>query len=245
MRFLPSLCALLALAACSGSPSPPSAGNPAGEPANVQGGILDEEAKRIADGRAPYEALPDLRTDPASGVRYGVIDGLLRSDDTLETARARLGAPNVVPDTLAGAEGEMVQGWTLYPGHPTRELAVYLDDSGTTPRSIVAGEDVSEWRRADGVMIGMSSQELAALNGRPFDFMGFDWDFGGVVVDWNGGALGGEAHGPHPVRLCAPETPEGMTPPDLPFGDSEFSSDDPRLAATPAWVCEFGINLSS
>lgn len=203
----------------------------------------DEEAERVADGRAPYEALPDMQVDPASGVRYAVLDTLLRSDDTLDTARARLGAPNIVPDTLPGAEGEAMAGWTMYPGHPTRELSVYLDEAGLHPASIVADEDVSEWRRADGVAIGMNSNELAELNGRPFDFLGFDWDYGGLVTDWNGGALARQGDPTGSVRLCPPEPIEGMPPPDLPMGDAEFTSDDPRMQDAPGWVCELGVNL--
>lgn len=202
----------------------------------------DAEAERRADGRAPYEALPNARVDPATAVRYSVVDGLLRGGDTLASARERLGAPNVAAGMLPGPEGTTLPGWTLYPGHPTRELAVHLDESGRHPASIVAGEDVSEWRRADGVHIGMSSDELAQLNGRPFDFLGFDWDMGGYVADWNGGALGRDG-GSGPVRLCPAERGEDEAPVELPAGDQEFSSSDPRMKDAQASVCEFAVQL--
>jgi hypothetical protein len=242
---------VLSLAACDGSrdatpPTARDAARPAAAAASdggTEAGVHDAASEREADGRAPYEALPQSRVD-ADGVRYSVLDGLLRGDDTLASARERLGNPNVRPDTLPGAEGEMVPGWTLYRGHPTRELSVYLDEAGVHPVSIVAREDVSEWRRADGVAIGMRIDELARLNGRAFDFYGFDWDMGGYVSDWNGGRLEPRGESAGAVRLCPLERSETDPPVDIPLGDSEFASDDPRARAAQAWVCELSVNLA-
>jgi len=54
----------------------------------------------------------------------------------------------------------------------------------------------SHWTEAGtGVRVGTSLGELNRLNGRAFEFSGFDWDFdwdyGGYVSDWKGGKLEG------------------------------------------------------
>ena len=89
----------------------------------------------------------------------------------------------------------------------------------------------------------MTSGELAALNGGPFGFMGFDWDYGGAVTDWRDGRLAPDGASAGPVTLCPGTAADGEPLEDYPLGDQEFSSDDPRLAAHPAVVCEFGVNI--
>jgi hypothetical protein len=97
----------------------------------------------------------------------------------------------------------------------------------------------SIWARADGVRLGLTSTELQAKNGRPFKFLGFEWDYGGAISDWRGGTLAPDGVSRGPVVLCPPDP----YPDDYPAGDSEFPSDDPRMLARPAAVCEFGVNL--
>lgn len=189
---------------------------------------------------------PDTPADDAQGAPDDAppaLDDLVRADDTLQTLRERLGADAVVAGELPGAEGETAEGWTLFPDDPSRRLSVYLDHTGTSPLLLVAGEDATAWTRADGVRIGMSSQALAQLNGGPYGFMGFGWDYGGVVTDWRGGRLAPDGASAGPVRLCPPPGPDGTEPADYPLGDGEFGSDDARLLVNPAVVCEFGLNI--
>ena len=108
---------------------------------------------------------------------------------------------------------------------------------------LLAGQEAVAWTRADGVRIGMSSQELAQLNGGAYGFMGFDWDYGGVVTDWRGGRLAPDGASAGPVTLCPRDAGVGQEPTEYPVGDSEFRSDDARLLVNPAWVCEFGVNI--
>ncbi|WP_462116346.1 hypothetical protein, partial [Lysobacter xanthus] len=112
------------------------------------------------------------------------------------------------------------------------------DEAGRHPGMLIA-RDGATWTRADGVRAGLDTRALQALNGRPFAFSGFDWDYGGYVTDWKGGHL---AHGGRfvgPVRLCAP----GSTPPGYPEGDGEFMSDAEAVRAAPPVVCEVGLAL--
>lgn len=190
------------------------------------------------------ESPPAAPTPPiADGGGQPRMDDLVHADDSLEAVRARLGATNVVPERLPSAEGDTMAGWILFPADPSRRLWVYLDESGTHPMMLLAGKGATAWTRSDGVRIGMSSQELAQLNGGPFGFMGFDWDYGGVVTDWRGGRLAPAGASAGPVRLCRPEPAKGTRMDDYPVGDSEFSSDDSRMLTNPARVCEFGVNI--
>lgn len=219
LRLLPLLL-VLATGACSRDPVPPA-----------DEGAVNDAASAPADAVEP----PAIEA-PAR------IEDLVRADDTLASAQARLGADAVVAETLPGAESETVSGWTLFPTEPLRRLSVYLDEGGEHPMMVLAGQEATAWTRADGVRIGMSSQALAQLNGGAYGFMGFDWDYGGVVTDWRGGRLAPEGSSAGPVTLCPPEMAEGEDA-DYPVGDQEFSSDDARLLVKPAHVCEFGVNI--
>lgn len=184
-------------------------------------------------------ATPSAAEAPPSAIEaVPALESLLRPDDTLVTARARLGAAQVVEEELPGAEGETSSGWRLYPDDAERSIEVWLNEAGR-PQALFVRGTKSIWTRADGVRLGMTSTDLQAKNGRPFKFFGFEWDYGGAISDWRGGALAPDGVSRGPVVLCPPDPyPDGY-----PAGDSEFPSDDPRVVARPAAVCEFGVNL--
>jgi hypothetical protein len=174
---------------------------------------------------------------------YALLDeSVIAATDTLATLRARHGDANVVEGRVPGAEGEEFDGWILFPDDPARTAFVYLDDVGD-PASVRVIDDTgtSRWRRADGIHAGTTLQDLVALNGRPVRFMGFDWDYGGGVIGWNGGAL--ERDPPlGGVTLCA----ACITPADdcYPLGDGEFDSATARLDNARIAVCDFDVNLA-
>ncbi|HEY4581338.1 MAG TPA: hypothetical protein VIG88_00490, partial [Lysobacter sp.] len=162
------------------------------------------------------------------------LDAVAKVDDTFETLRARYGESAIRRARLPAGEGGEYEGWILFPADPSRRIDVALDEAGVHPATL--GVDApSAWRRADGVRIGMYLRELQALNGRPFEFAGFGWDYGGTVTDWKGGALGRGGPVPARVRLCAPdEVPSGY-----PTGDGAFMSDLPAVQSHPPVVCRF------
>lgn len=53
--------------------------------------------------------------------------------------------------------------------------------------------DSSIWSLSNGIKIRMPIKELAKLNGRPFSFVGFDWDYGGGV-NLKGGKLNSDCY---------------------------------------------------
>ena len=228
-RFhVPALVALaLATAACSREQAPPVA------PA----------ASSEASARTPRTPRSDFRT--ADARRGGAalpahLDAVATAADTFDSLRARYGDGAIMRATIPAPEGEQYEGWLLFPADPARRVEVALDESGTHP-ALLDVETPSAWKRSDGVRIGMDTRELQALNGRPFAFAGFDWDYGGVVMDWKGGALdpasARSVRGP--VQLCPPDA----APDDYPAGDSEFLSDLPVMQSHPAVVCGFGVAL--
>jgi hypothetical protein len=127
----------------------------------------------------------------------------------------------------------------LYPDDAKRRIDVFLDEGGTHPASLRIAAESSPWQRADGIRIGLTSKELQAMNGKPFEFLGFDWDYGGAITDWREGKLAAANGGGGPVQLCPPES----VPDHYPSGDSPFGSDDPGMRKSPATVCEFSVNI--
>jgi hypothetical protein len=188
---------------------------------------------------APAAASPAPAAAPAAEADSRDIHALLRPDDTLASLQARLGAANAVAREIAGAEGETFPGWVLYPDDPTRSVEVFLDEAGAHPAMLRIDSPQSIWRRADGIRIGLTSRELQTMNGRPFEFSGFDWDYGGAVTDWRGGRLDPKGAPRGGLTLCPPESPAE----DYPSGDALFSSDDPQMLAQPAQVCEFMVPI--
>ena len=197
-----------------------------------------QQAPASAAAPSPAPATTPVAEPPPESAAP-TLESLLKRKDTLASAQARLGAENVVAQTLTGAEGETASGWVLFPSDPTRKIEVWLDDGGEHPDTLVVGQGATGWTRADGVRVGMSSAELEELNGLAYAFYGFEWDYGGTVTDWRAGSLyvGGAAQGS--VTLCPPAD----APNNYPSGDTEFMSDDARLKANPAVVCEFTVVL--
>ena len=166
---------------------------------------------------------------------------VIASTDTLDTLRARHGEANVVATKVPGAEGEEFDGWLLYPDDASRRIHVYLDDAGK-PSTARLLDTESTWQREDGIRMGMTLAELVEKNGAPIGFLGFDWDYGGGITNWNGGRL--QRDPPlGPVQLCPPET-DATAEPGYPAGDAEFDSGNAWVVAHPPTVCEFSVNLT-
>ncbi|MFZ5638904.1 MAG: hypothetical protein ACOY82_20220 [Pseudomonadota bacterium] len=226
-RTLPVLALAAALAACSG-PTADDAPQATPEPSTAS------ETQAVPAAPAAEVVAPaSVRTEVPA------IETLLAPNDTLATAKARLGDANVREQELAGAEGETIAGWVLYPDDPTRTAEVFLDDANTHPALLRIGASESLWRRADGIRMGLTSVELQTMNGGPFAFYGFDWDYGGTITDFRGGRLDRKGALRGGLTLCPPQTAGE----DYPSGEGTFSSDDPRMIAKPAVVCEFTVPI--
>ena len=99
------------------------------------------------------------------------------------------GNDNVVYADIDGAEGEKIKASVLYPNDPKARLEIIWSDEKARRGPMVRAKDQSAWVTANGLRIGTALAEVEKLNGKPFKLSGFDWDYGGRVLDWQGGTL--------------------------------------------------------
>jgi hypothetical protein len=100
------------------------------------------------------------------------------------------GAANVVFQDIGGPEGETRLGSIVFPEEPQRRFAVvWKDDAGRRNPKEIYFREGSAWRTSNGLRIGGGLAEVQQLNGKPFSMRGFEWDYGGYVRSWQGGAL--------------------------------------------------------
>lgn len=99
------------------------------------------------------------------------------------------GEENVVRSKIHIGEGSFLNGTTIYKG-TRNEIELVWSGSYEPPieRVIINGEG-ARWQSNTGVKIGTSLKKLNEINGKPFVFYGFGWDYGGSVLSWEGGAL--------------------------------------------------------
>ncbi|MFG1346639.1 hypothetical protein V5F59_17240 [Xanthobacter autotrophicus DSM 431] len=102
----------------------------------------------------------------------------------------RFGTGNVVFRTVNAAEGERAKASIVFPGDPARRVEIiWLDEKRRRRPAQVSVSDPGAWRTPEGTGVGDSLKAVEAANGRPFVLYGFGWDYGGTVVDWEGGRL--------------------------------------------------------
>lgn len=198
---------------------------------------------------APVEAqpAPPAPAVPAADLYVLAVGGNgFRADLGLAGLRQRYGADAVVLQELPLGEGETQSGAVIHPNDPTRRAYVYFVDGKIDgPISAIYVRDPdSIWTGPLGLKPGITSEELARINGRPFRFLGFDWDYGGYVSDWTEGLLSKAFLEPGrlAVRLAAPTLADGVNLPDgYPQGEGEFASDLPVVREQPPKVVEMGL----
>jgi|GEM_PF-1011486 len=164
------------------------------------------------------------------------------ADATLASLQQRFGAANVVNQKLPGPEGEEYDGTVLYPNDPTRRLEIAWRDpeqhEGVASATVSGTEGVhSQWTGPHGMKLGEAMTEVQSANGRAFAASGFDWDYGGMVTDWRGGALG-------PADNCSVQV--GFQPgaeTRQAEGEASFASDSPAMASRKPYVSFFGVSF--
>jgi hypothetical protein len=182
---------------------------------------------------------------PATVPATWILPGGFAPDTTLQNLQRRFGAGNAKAQEIPGAEGESFRGVLLFADDPTRRATVYFQD----PQNLLGlalvsiDEDHSEWKLASGVGIGTSLAELRRINGAPFTFSGFDWDYGGTIIDWHGGKLAPASDEEvfARVQLRMPQGDVGDKA--YPQGDLRFSSDDPRWKDLHITVGGIGVSF--
>lgn len=174
MIFVSGICAF-GYVACSGNAS----------------GMSDEDALRYADSMRAADSVEALT----------YVENVLNLNSEEELIR-KYGAGSISYDTIWGAEGYFTMGTYLRTDEQTHIEIMWLDSaakSGMISATLVSDMDYfteklepGAWKSSTGAYIGMSVDELQKLNGRPFKFSGFGWDYGGGVMSWEGGTLEGK-----------------------------------------------------
>ncbi len=229
-----ALAGVMSLFACNRTPPPADAPPPAAA------AVPSVSRQPVA----PVLQLPDANTAPASFV----LPGRFAANTTVADLEQWFGKANVRIDELPGAEGDTVRGVLLHPDDATRRAHLYFQDEDTLRglHMVRIVDATSTWTIDPGIRIGMSLADLRRINGKPIGFFGFDWDYGGHVAEWNGGTLAprdGEMTR-RTIRLDLPQEARGDTPDrNLPTGDGEFKSDDPRFAELKMVVGEMGVSF--
>ncbi|MCA6364501.1 MAG: hypothetical protein IM638_15795 [Bacteroidetes bacterium] len=153
--------------------------------------------------------------------------------------RAAYGDANVKTDTLWGAEGNWETATYLFRGTPDEVAVVWQNNSGKTGIAYVKVSCLIEadkpiqykgrWKTQAGVVPGLSLEKLQAINGKPFRFSGFGWDYGGGAAGWENGKL--ENTGISVQLVESPAVYEFMEQRELALvtGDHLVSSDEPVL----------------
>jgi hypothetical protein len=163
--------------------------------------------------------------------------GPLRIVTSEADLRKLFGAAQVKSDKVYIGEGFVCEGAILFPNDPLRTAdIVWMDVTHRArPLSVRISTKKSLWRTAEGVTLGTSLIELERLNGKPFKFLGFGWDYSGTVVSWEGGKLetfkSAQEHGHRLIVRLTPDPPAETTPDeaDRISGDRELLSSDPLI----------------
>ena len=175
---------------------------------------------------------PPTAGSPAEQNAEYLLPGDFAPDTSVETLRRRFGDAQVRIGNVPGAEGETFRGVILFPDDSTRRAYLYFqDEQALRGLSLVrVFEPDTRWRLDSGIAIGMPLAELVRRNGRPIEYTGLGWDYGGTVTDLHDGALtppGNDAV-MRSWKLGARDVEGEPAPKAYPIGEGTFSSDDPR-----------------
>ena len=180
------------------------------------------------------------RASPARVVKCeGPFGRNARHDDLVKA----FGAANVVYQDVAGAEGEKVKATVLFPTDRKARLEVFWSDENARRGPMLRVKDQSAWASPNGIHIGMALADVEKLNGKPFKLSGFDWDYGGRALNWQGGALDKPQSGGCIIGVSfvhAEDAPEANL--TKVTGDNEFNSDSADMRAVEPFVSEVTIS---
>ena len=164
-------------------------------------------------------------------------------NDSAKSLIQRYGKDAVV-QKLPGAEGETYKGLVLLPRAKDQRIEVSFTDDAMKRATGLAIRDnakASRWNLS-GITIGSSLMEVQKANGKPFVVSGFDWDYGGFVADWKGGAFSQLQGGCRVMMRFGKET---GAPRNLAGDGVKASSDNAALVKWGPVVTEMGIGFAT
>jgi hypothetical protein len=99
--------------------------------------------------------------------------------------KSKYGAENVIRETQVFAEGTVELEVTLLFKGTEKELRFMWEDDSVnfaTPSSLFVEAKNSPWITSNGIKVGTKMTELEKIYNSDFEFYGFGWDFGGMVI---------------------------------------------------------------
>jgi hypothetical protein len=198
---------------------------------------------RRSEEPAPPRAIiaEDWKIDP--GKRVGALHASGSEQDLIHA----YGAANVRDTSIVLGEGETARGTMLFPDDPQRRLEVIWSDSvqKRAPRRVVLRGERSAWMLPREVSLGTSLGELVEKNGAPFQLAGFGWDYAGVVISWEAGAL--DSLMTRSVKLYLEPRIEDRAGPEYSsvLGDRDYSSNLPAMRKLNPRVYQIFVDFTS
>lgn len=183
--------------------------------------------------------------------------GPLTATSTAADLVTAYGAPNVRDEPYPLGEGESEPGTAIFPDDPTKRMVILWNDLDKKARPLAVRIDGagSQWKTAEGLAVGTTLKKVEELNGKPFRLYGFEWDFGGQLVDSNGGNLkdlphedpeGGFRGGALLLTFQPDPAVSGKLPADQyaqVSGDSTFESSNPVMQAIDPKISAITVNF--
>ncbi len=162
--------------------------------------------------------------------------GAIVAGKTRPSDLARIyGAANVRRETMdEPGGGETHPGAFVFKETPDAIQIHFTEDAQKISYVVVLG---TNWKAANGLKVGSSAAEIERLNGGPFEFYGFGFDYGGQVFT-TAAALEGLTLYIHPTREDAAAR-EALTKPE-----EKLASSLPAVAAAGLAVSFIEIDFS-
>lgn len=205
-----------------------------------------------ADTSAPESSIPT--ETPVAQADWLIVPGERVGPLTAASSATDLigvfGAENIRDEPYPLGEGESEPGTVIFPDDPTRRMAILWNDldKKARPLSVRIDGAGSIWKTAQGVTVGMSLKSVEALNGKPFRLYGFGWDYGGQLVESNGGELKDLPHedaegGFRGGALLLTFQPDPGADDSAVLGDGTFSSDHPVMQTLDPKISAIVVNF--
>gem|GEM_PF-582982 len=160
------------------------------------GGVLFKTATGEVENKEVARHEPDspmdnreFDPDDEYTLKPGKKAGPVTAKTGYSALKAKFGEQNVKIDTLWFAEGMHMMGLVLFPGSKNEMEIVCEDDNYEEPSYVRIQKEGGRWHTEEGIFVGTSGTKLQEINKKGYTFSGFDWDYGGNVLDWNKGEL--------------------------------------------------------
>ena len=149
------------------------------------------------------------------------------------------GSENVKREKLSLDEGVIVEGTIVFPERPDQLIIEWVPGQLYQKPAMVRIEgEKSQWVTEQGIRIGSTLEELLEVNGEAIQFMGFEWDYSGLIESWGeNGKVNSDL-----IVFFAPGNPAAINPELL--GDNSFSSEHPKAKAAQLYVASMMIPLN-